>query len=74
MPDFQPTSEVIRSSPFITSVFNHTPLYWSWFYHFCRIQYLPHFPGQSPIRSKAQSLLWDVDLLLWLNWCIDMPC
>jgi hypothetical protein len=25
MPDFQPTSEVICSSPFLTSVFNHTP-------------------------------------------------
>jgi hypothetical protein len=34
MPDFQPTSEVICSSPFLTSIFNHTPLYWSWFYHF----------------------------------------
>jgi hypothetical protein len=32
MPDFQPTSEVICSSPFITSVFNHTP-HWSWFCH-----------------------------------------
>jgi hypothetical protein len=27
MPDFQPTLEVICSSPFLTSVFNHTPLY-----------------------------------------------
>jgi hypothetical protein len=27
MPDFQPTSKVICSSPFLTSVFNHTPLY-----------------------------------------------
>jgi hypothetical protein len=27
MPDFQPTSEVIRSSPFLTSAFNHTPSY-----------------------------------------------
>jgi hypothetical protein len=27
MPDFQPTSEVIRSSPFLTSVLNHTPPY-----------------------------------------------
>jgi hypothetical protein len=25
MPDFQPTSEVICSSPFLTSGFNHTP-------------------------------------------------
>jgi hypothetical protein len=25
MPDFQPTSEIICSSPFLTSVFNHTP-------------------------------------------------
>jgi hypothetical protein len=25
MPDFQPTSEVICSFPFLTSVFNHTP-------------------------------------------------
>jgi hypothetical protein len=25
MPDFQPTSDVICSSPFLTSVFNHTP-------------------------------------------------
>jgi hypothetical protein len=33
IPDFQPTSEVICSSPFLTSVFNHTPLYWSWFCH-----------------------------------------
>jgi hypothetical protein len=34
MHDFQPTSEVICSSPFLTSVFNHTTLYWSWFCHF----------------------------------------
>jgi hypothetical protein len=27
MPDFQPTSEVIYSSAFLTSVFNHTPPY-----------------------------------------------
>jgi hypothetical protein len=27
MPDFQPTLEVICSSPFLTSVFNHTPHY-----------------------------------------------
>jgi hypothetical protein len=27
MPDFQPTSEVICSSPFLTSIFNHTPSY-----------------------------------------------
>jgi hypothetical protein len=27
MPDFQPTSEVKRSSPFLTTVFNHTPPY-----------------------------------------------
>jgi hypothetical protein len=27
MPDFQPTSEVICSYPFLTSVFNHTPPY-----------------------------------------------
>jgi hypothetical protein len=25
MPDFQPTLEVICSSPFLTSIFNHTP-------------------------------------------------
>jgi hypothetical protein len=36
MPDFQPTSEVICSSPFLTSTFNHAPLYWSWFCHFLR--------------------------------------
>jgi hypothetical protein len=40
---------------------------------FCRIQYLLLLPRQSPIRSKAQSLLWGVDLLLWLNWCLDRP-
>jgi hypothetical protein len=34
MPDIQPTSEVICSSPFLTSDFNHAPLYWSWFCHF----------------------------------------
>jgi hypothetical protein len=34
MPDFEPTSEVMRSSPFLKSVFNHTPLYFSWFCHF----------------------------------------
>jgi hypothetical protein len=28
---------------------------------FCSIQYLPHLPGQSFTRLKAQSLLWDVD-------------
>jgi hypothetical protein len=28
MPDFQPTSEVIHSSPLLTSIFNHIPLYW----------------------------------------------
>jgi hypothetical protein len=28
---------------------------------FCRIQYLPHLPGQSFIRLMAQSLLRDVD-------------
>jgi hypothetical protein len=33
MPYFQPTSEVICSSPFLTSVFNYTPLQWSWFCH-----------------------------------------
>jgi hypothetical protein len=27
IPDFQPTSEVIRSSPFPTSAFNHSPSY-----------------------------------------------
>jgi hypothetical protein len=37
MPDFQPTSEVICSSPFLTPVFNHIPLHWPWFCHFCRI-------------------------------------
>jgi hypothetical protein len=34
MPEFQPTSEATRSSPFLTSVFNHTPRHWSWFCHF----------------------------------------
>jgi hypothetical protein len=34
MPDFQPTSEVICSSPLLSSVLNHTPPYWSWFCHF----------------------------------------
>jgi hypothetical protein len=33
MPDFQAISEVICSSPFLTSVFNHTPPHWSWFCH-----------------------------------------
>jgi hypothetical protein len=33
MPDFQPNSEVICSSPFLTSVFNHTPPHWSWLCH-----------------------------------------
>jgi hypothetical protein len=33
MPDFQPTPEVICSSPY----FQSCPLYWSWFCHFCRI-------------------------------------
>jgi hypothetical protein len=33
MPDFRPTSEVICSSPFFTSVFNHIPPHWSWSYH-----------------------------------------
>jgi hypothetical protein len=34
MPDFQPTSEAICSSPFLTFVFNHTLPYWPWFCHF----------------------------------------
>jgi hypothetical protein len=37
MSDFQPTSEVICSSPSLTFVFNHIPLYRSWFCHFRRI-------------------------------------
>jgi hypothetical protein len=41
MPEFQPTSEVICSSPFLTSV------------SFCRIQYLPHLLGQSFMRLKV---------------------
>jgi hypothetical protein len=36
MLDFQPTSEVISSPPFLTSAFNHIPPYWPWFYHFAR--------------------------------------
>jgi hypothetical protein len=64
MPDFQPTSEVICSSPFLISIFNHTLPYWPWFCHLYRIQNLPPLPGHSLIRLKAQSLLWDVNIPL----------
>jgi hypothetical protein len=37
MPDFQPTSEVICLSSFLTSILNHTPPCWLWFCPFCRI-------------------------------------
>jgi hypothetical protein len=39
----------------------------------CRIQYLPLLLGQSPTTLQAQSLLWDFNLPLWLNWCLDTP-
>jgi hypothetical protein len=58
MPDFHPTSEVIYSSPpfyiYFQSCFSVLIMI---FVIFCRIQYLPHLPGQSPITLKAQSLL-----------------
>jgi hypothetical protein len=43
MPDFQPTSEVICSSLFLASVFNHTPPHWSWFCHFAGYSTCPTF-------------------------------
>jgi hypothetical protein len=54
--------------------FNHVFLYWlGSFAIFCRIQYLPLLPGQSPTTLQSQSLLWDINLPPWLNWCLDMP-
>jgi hypothetical protein len=50
MPDFQPTSEVICSSPFLTSVFNHTPPHWSWSYHFA---------GYNTCPTCQDNPLWD---------------
>jgi hypothetical protein len=64
MPDFNPTSEVIYLFP----SFSIIPLFTDQaFVIFCRIYHLPHLPGQSPIILKAQSLPWDINLLLWLN-------
>jgi hypothetical protein len=71
MPDFQPISEVIY---LFFPLFNHVFLYWSGsFTIFCRIQCLPLLPGQSHTILQAQSLLWDINLPPWLNWCPDMP-
>jgi hypothetical protein len=59
MPDFQPISEVICSSPFLISVFNHTPPYWPWF---C------HFAGYSTCPSCQDNPLYD-----WRpNFCFGM--
>jgi hypothetical protein len=71
MPDFHPISEV-------TNLFS---LLYQWcpclliriFAIFCRIQYLPLLPEQSPTTLQAQSLHWDTSLPPWLNWCLDMP-
>jgi hypothetical protein len=52
MPDFQPTSEVICSSPFLTSVFNHIPLYWLWFCHF--LQDIVHAPLARTISYNIE--------------------
>jgi hypothetical protein len=64
MPDFQPTSDVILIFP----LFSIMPLFTNQdFAIFCRIQYLPLLPGQSPTTLQAQSLLWDINLPPWFN-------
>jgi hypothetical protein len=68
-------SSNFKSNNLFSPLFNHAPLYWSGFFAiFCRIQYLPILPGQFPTTLQAQSLLWDINLPPWLNWCLDMPC
>jgi hypothetical protein len=65
MPEFHPTSEVIY---LFFPLFSIMPLFTDQdFVFFCRIQHLPLLPEQSPIISKAQSLPWDINPLLWLN-------
>jgi hypothetical protein len=71
MPDFQPISEVMH---LFFSFLKHVLPYWSWFFATsCRIQCLPLELGQFLTMLQAQSLPWDLNPQLWLNWCPDMP-